>query len=111
LQLNNFWGVAIMMGVVMAAHQGFSLSIFSTITDVVPRIKVGRVTAFGAFMGNMGGALIVKITGILQVGGYGFMPLFIFASLSYLLALGWLQLLLPVIERDNPAGRAAETFS
>jgi MFS transporter, ACS family, hexuronate transporter len=111
LQLNNFWGVAIMMGVVMAGHQGFSLSIFSTITDVVPRIKVGRVTAFGAFMGNMGGALIVKITGILQVGGYGFMPLFIFAALSYLLALAWLHLLLPVIQRDNPAGRAAETFA
>lgn len=54
LELNSFWPVAIMMGFVMAGHQGFSLSIFSTITDVVPRSKVGRVTAFGAFCGTWG---------------------------------------------------------
>jgi MFS transporter, ACS family, hexuronate transporter len=98
-QLNSFWPVAIMMGVVMAGHQGFSLSIFATITDVVPRGKVGRVTAFGAFMGNMGGAGIVKLTGILLVGGYGYMPLFVFAAASYLLALAWLHMLLPTIKR------------
>lgn len=103
LTLNSFWPVAIMMGLVMAGHQGFSLSIFATITDVVPRAKVGRVTAFGAFMGNMGGAGIVKLTGILLVGGYGYMPLFIFAAASYLIALAWLQLLLPEIRRsDDP---------
>ncbi len=103
LSLNSFWPVAVMMGLVMAGHQGFSLSIFSTITDVVPRNKVGRVTAFGAFMGNMGGAGIVKLTGILLVSGYGYMPLFIFAGLSYLLALGWLHLLLPTISRTEAA--------
>jgi MFS transporter, ACS family, hexuronate transporter len=99
LSLNSFWPVAIMMGVVMAGHQGFSLSIFSTITDVVPRGKVGRVTAFGAFMGNMGGALIQLVTGAVLAAGLGFTPLFIFASVSYLLALGWLHLLLPTIRR------------
>lgn len=101
LQLNSFWPVAVMMGVVMAGHQGFSLSIFSTITDVVPRAKVGRVTAFGAFMGNMGGAGIVKLTGILLVSGYGYMPLFLFAAVSYLIALAWLHLLLPEIRRSD----------
>jgi MFS transporter, ACS family, hexuronate transporter len=99
LQLNSFWPVAIMMGVVMAGHQGFSLSIFSTITDVVPRAKVGRVTAFGAFMGNMGGAAIAKITGLVLIAGLGYTPLFIFAAVSYLLALAWLQLMLPEIKR------------
>jgi MFS transporter, ACS family, hexuronate transporter len=99
LQLNSFWPVAIMMGVVMAGHQGFSLSIFSTITDVVPRAKVGRVTAFGAFMGNMGGALIQLVTGAVLTAGLGFTPLFLFAAVSYLLALTWLHLLLPRIER------------
>jgi MFS transporter, ACS family, hexuronate transporter len=99
LTLDSFWPVAIMMGVVMAGHQGFSLSIFSTITDVVPRAKVGRVTAFGAFMGNMGGALIQLVTGAVLAAGLGFTPLFIFAAVSYLLALGWLHIMLPVIRR------------
>lgn len=99
LSLDSFWPVAVMMGVVMAGHQGFSLSLFSTITDVVPRAKVGRVTAFGAFCGNMGGAAISLVTGMVLTAGLGFTPLFVFASVSYLLALGWLQLLMPRIER------------
>jgi MFS transporter, ACS family, hexuronate transporter len=99
LQLNSFWPVAVMMGIVMAGHQGFSLSIFSIITDVVPRSKVGRVTAFGAFMGNIGGAVIAKITGVVLVAGLGYTPLFLFAAISYLLALGWLQLLMPTVKR------------
>jgi MFS transporter, ACS family, hexuronate transporter len=103
LQLNAFWPVAIMMGVVMAGHQGFSLSIFSIITDVVPTAKVARVTAFGAFMGNMGGVAISLIAGRVLDAGFGFGPLFLIAACSYLVALAWLHLLLPRIQRDEGA--------
>jgi MFS transporter, ACS family, hexuronate transporter len=103
LELDSFWPVAVMIGVVMAGHQGFSLSIFSTITDVVPNAKMGRVTAFGAFMGNMGGVAISLITGRVLDAGLGFVPLFVFAAASYLLALAWFQLLLPDIRRDEGA--------
>ena len=103
LELNSFWPVAIMIGVVMAGHQGFSLSIFSTITDVVPHAKVGRVTAFGAFMGNMGGVAISLVTGRVLDAGFGFVPLFVFAASSYLVALAWFQWLLPTIRRDEGA--------
>ncbi len=99
LALKSIWPVAIMMGVVMAGHQGFSLSIFSTITDVVPNEKVARVTAFGAFMGNMGGVAISYITGVVLTAGYGFTPLFLFAAVSYIIALAWLHLLMPVVSR------------
>lgn len=107
LELNSFWPVAWMIGVVMAGHQGFSLSIFSTITDVVPNAKVGRVTAFGAFMGNMGGVAISLVTGRVLDAGLGFLPLFMFASASYLIALAWFQWLLPTIRRDEGALGAA----
>jgi len=99
LSLNSFWPVAVMIGVVMAGHQGFSLSLFSTITDVVPGAKVGRVTAFGAFMGNMGGVTISLVTGRVLDAGFGFVPLFVFAAGSYLVALAWFQWLLPEIRR------------
>ena len=105
LLLDSFWPVAIMMGLVMAGHQGFSLSIFSTITDIVPRGKIGRVTAFGAFMGNMGGALIQLVTGAVLTAGLGFTPLFLFAAVSYLIALLWLHLLLPRIRRPGEIGQ------
>lgn len=103
LELGGFWPVAVMIGVVMAGHQAFSLSIFSTITDVVPGAKVGRVTAFGAFMGNMGGVAISLVAGRVLDAGYGFVPLFVFAATSYLVALAWFQLLLPEIRRPAEA--------
>jgi ACS family hexuronate transporter-like MFS transporter len=103
LAVGGFWPVAVMIGVVMAGHQGFSLSLFSTITDVVPHAKVGRVTAFGAFMGNMGGVAISLVAGRVLDAGLGFAPLFVFAATSYFLALGWFQWLLPVIRRPEDA--------
>lgn len=103
--LENPWHVAILMAVVLAAHQGFSLSLFSTITDVVPREKVGRVTALAACAGNFAGAGIVWLTGYLLTAEIGYGPIFAFASVSYLLALAWLHLLLPEIRRN----RSAET--
>lgn len=106
--LNSFWPVAVMMGVVMAGHQGFSLSLFSTITDVVPNAKVARVTAFGAFMGNMGGVAISIVAGRVLDAGLGFVPLFVFAASSYLLALGWFHLLIPIIRRNEGALAVAD---
>lgn len=97
-QIPSIWPVAIMIAIAMMGHQGFSLSIFSIITDLVPQVKVGRVTAFGAFSGNVGGALIQIVTGAVLTAGLGFTPLFIFAALSYFLALGWLHVVLPSLD-------------
>jgi ACS family hexuronate transporter-like MFS transporter len=108
LELGGFWPVAVMIGVAMAGHQAFSLSIFSTITDVVPGAKVGRVTAFGAFMGNMGGVAISLVAGRVLDAGLGYGPLFAFAASSYLVALLWFQLLLPKICR--PENTPADPF-
>lgn len=105
LYLGQLWPVAIMMAFVLAGHQGFSLSIFSTITDVAPRAKVARLTAFGAFVGNVGGGLIQPVTAAVLGAGLGYMPLFIFAGFSYLMALGWLHLFIPVIRRAPDAGQ------
>ncbi|WP_435418752.1 MFS transporter [Parerythrobacter aurantius] len=108
LAIDSFWPVAVMMGIVMAGHQGFSLSLFSTITDVVPNAKVARVTAFGAFMGNMGGVAISLVAGRVLDAGLGFAPLFVFASSSYLLALAWFHWLIPVIRRNEGALAVAD---
>lgn len=93
------WQAAALLGVVLAAHQGFSTNLFALITDVTEKPKIGRVTAFGAFCGNIGGMTIVKAAGLVLTAGLGYGPLFVFAGASYLLALGWIQLWLPRIER------------
>jgi ACS family hexuronate transporter-like MFS transporter len=100
----ELWQATLILALTMAGHQAFSTTLFATIADVTPRAKVGRVTAFGAFCGNIGGMVIAKVAGAVLAAGLGYLPLFLFASVSYLLALGWIQLLLPRIVRAEDPG-------
>lgn len=101
LLMQSPWAAALVLALALAGHQAFSTTLFAVISDVAPHSKVGRVTSFGAFCGNIGGMLIVKIAGLVLMAGLGYGPLFLFASFSYLLALGWIQLLMPVIRRTR----------
>ncbi|WBQ19224.1 MFS transporter [Sphingobium yanoikuyae] len=95
LQMQYYWEAVAILALTLAAHQGFSTNLFALIADVTPQAKVGRVTSFGAFCGNLGGMAIAKIAGLTLATGLGYLPLFLFASISYLLGIGWIQLLLP----------------
>jgi ACS family hexuronate transporter-like MFS transporter len=102
------WSATLILALALAGHQGFSTTLFALISDVTPRSKVGRVTSFGAFSGNLGGMAIVKVAGLVLAAGLGYLPLLLFASISYLLALGWIQLLLPVIRGAETVADLAE---
>ena len=107
LYTDNLWVATLTMALTLAGHQGFSSTLFGVIADVTPATRVGRVTSFGAFAGNMGGVAITKLAGLALTAGLGYLPLFLFASVSYLIALGWIHLLLPVIRSVEPLPIAA----
>lgn len=100
------WAAAGILALVLAAHQNFSTNLFALITDVTPAAKIGRTTSFAAFCGNMGGMAIIKGAGLVLAAGLGYAPLFIYAGLSYLMALAWVQILLPRIKSLDPSGAA-----
>ncbi len=94
--LTHSYPVAVLlMALALAGHQAFSTNVFAMIADITPQHRVGRVTAFGSFCGNMGGVAIAKIAGLTLAAGLGYLPLLLFASVAYLAAWGWIQLLLP----------------
>ena len=95
LQTHNLWVAAGLLAVTMAGHQGFSVSIFSTIADITPGSRVGTVTSFGAFCGNLAGMGIVYLAGQILTAGLGYAPLLAIAAVSYLLGLLWLHLWVP----------------
>ena len=100
---HSLWVAVALLGLTLAAHQGFSVSIFSTIADIVPRARVGSVTSFGALCGNFAGMGIVWLAGVILTAKLGYAPLLIIASVSYLAALLWLQIWLPrLVPADNP---------
>lgn len=106
------YGIAVaIMALTLAGHQGFSTSLFGLIADVTPRAKVGRVTGFGAFCGNLGGTAISKIAGLTLAAGLGYGPLFAFAAVSYLAALGWIQLMMPRLVEAEPGASPAAAIS
>ncbi|WP_156678564.1 MFS transporter [Sphingomonas profundi] len=105
LYTSDYWVAVAFLGLTLAAHQGFSTNMFALIADIVPQAKVGSVTSFGALIGNLAGMNILFVAGVLLANGYGYLPLFLVASVSYLLGLAWIQLLLPRLERVEDAAR------
>lgn len=102
---HDYWLAVALLGIVMAAHQAFSSSLFTLIADVSPAEKVGRVTSFGAFAGNVGGMVIVKLAGLILVAGLGYLPLFLFAGVSYLLAATAIHVMLPRLPLEGAGNR------
>ncbi len=68
---------------------------FGLCTDLFPPMIVGSVVSFGALTGNIGGMLMLEFTGFALDAGWGYLPMFLYASVAYLLALGWIHLLAP----------------
>ena len=105
LTVDSAWTAAAIIGLGLFAHQGFSTNIFGFAADAIPARRVATVMAIGAIAGNLAGFGIQEATGALLTGGYGYAPLFYGAAVAYLLALGWVHLLVPkIVAEDEGAG-------
>jgi MFS transporter, ACS family, hexuronate transporter len=94
----SYWIATGLLGLTLAAHQGFSVNIFALATDISSPRRVATVISIGALCGNLAGMVILQAAGWVLGSGLGYAPLLAWASISYLLGVGWIQLLLPRIE-------------
>ena len=101
------WAAAALIGLALAAHQGFSTTLFTLIPDIVPARRVGSVTSLGALAGNLAGLTIVAAAGVALSHGGSYAPFFAVIACAYLLALGWIQLLVPRLTAAAPGPEAA----
>ena len=76
------WAVAIIIGIVGAAHQSWSANIFSTTGDMFPKSAVATITGIGAMAGGIGSYLINRGSGVLFTYAEGQGDLFTFAGFS-----------------------------
>ncbi len=91
------WIAAVVIGIALFAHQGFSTNVFGLTADIVPTARVGTVIAAGAVGGNISGALMIELAGWSLKHGHGYWPMFVICGSGYLLATLWVQVLLPVV--------------
>jgi MFS transporter, ACS family, aldohexuronate transporter len=96
-QASHKWVAVALISVAAAAHQGWSANIFTLASDMFPRRAVGSVVGFGGMAGAVGGMLIAIVVGeVLQRTG-SYVPIFFIAGLTYLTALGVIQILVPTL--------------
>jgi len=98
------WVAIGLVALAAGAHQGWSGNIYTIASDMFPRAAVAYVVGFGTLMGTVGGMCIAKMVGyILQRTG-SYVPVFILAGTAYLIALAFVQLLAPRLERAEIQG-------
>jgi ACS family hexuronate transporter-like MFS transporter len=96
---SNPWFAVCLVALAAGAHQGWSANIYTLASDMFPRGAVASVVGFGTLLGTIGGMGIAKMVGyILQRTG-SYVPIFILAGTSYLVALVFVQILAPRLER------------
>ncbi|HTX39923.1 MAG TPA: MFS transporter [Bryobacteraceae bacterium] len=92
---HNLWVVVALVGLAMAAHQGWSANLFTLPSDMFPRAAVASVVGFGGMVGSVGGVLMQLGAGRIVQATHSYLPLFLIAGSAYLVGLGIVQLLTP----------------
>lgn len=102
LATSSPWMAAVLIGIGLFAHQGFSTNIFGMTADIVPAARVASVVSLGAVAGNLSGTGTIEFAGWSLQNGHGYAPLFVFCGSAYLLALGLIHLILPRLVPATP---------
>jgi MFS transporter, ACS family, aldohexuronate transporter len=102
----NMWFAVLIIGFAASAHQAWSANIFTTVSDMFPKTTVASVTGIGGMAGGLGGIVVSKSAGYLfdyykSLGHIqtGYLIIFIFCGLAYLLAWLIMHFLVPRMKR------------
>lgn len=94
--VHSFTGVVALLALATAAHQGWSTNVYAMATTLFPSGSVATATGIGGFLGGMTSMVVAGATGYV-VATFGYRPMFIFASCSYLIGLIVIHLVLPAL--------------
>jgi ACS family hexuronate transporter-like MFS transporter len=100
------WQAVFLIGLAGAAHQAWSATIYTTVSDMFPKSAVASIIGLGGMAGSIGGVLFPIFAGEIldkfKAQGNttaGYKILFAICGLAYLLALGLTHMLAPRYEQ------------
>jgi ACS family hexuronate transporter-like MFS transporter len=98
--ISSAWTGAILMGLAMAAHQGFAANLITTVSDTAPRRIVGSIMGLGGMAACLGTFFIsIYVPKILEsMGAGGYRIILIVASFGYVVNLLIIHLINPHLE-------------
>jgi MFS transporter, ACS family, hexuronate transporter len=96
---SSVWTAVIMIGIAAGAHQGWSANLFTLTADLFPRRAVGSVVGIGSCAGALGGIMLPLYAGkVLDQNPSYYLPMFIVAGVTYVLAWLAIHFLVPKME-------------
>ena len=91
---HNIYVAIALIALATAAHQGWSANMYALPANLFPSQYVASVTGFGGTVGATSGIILAASTGFI-VAKFGYEPMFIIASSSYLIGLMIIHLIMP----------------
>lgn len=103
---SNIWVAVALIALAAAAHQAWSATIFTTVSDMFPRRSVSSVVGIGGMAGSVAGILFPLLIGYLLDAykatdslSHGYHLIFSWCSSAYLLAWIIIHFLVPRMEK------------
>jgi MFS transporter, ACS family, hexuronate transporter len=95
-QLNSMWPAVALIGIAMAAHQGFSANLFTLVSDSMPRGAVASAVGLGGAISSIAGAFSAAIIGrVLDATHNNYTVVFFACASVYVIATVAIHFILP----------------
>jgi MFS transporter, ACS family, hexuronate transporter len=95
-QVGSMWIAVLLIGVAMAAHQGFSANLFTLVSDTMPRGAVASAVGLGGGISSIAGAFSAAVIGrVLDATGGNYTVVFFSCAGVYVVATAIIHLILP----------------
>ena len=94
----NAWVGVLLMGLAMAAHQGFAANLFTTVSDTAPRQVVGSIVGLGGTAACLGTIGIAKLVPYILEKTGEYQIVIIIASCAYVINLLIIHLINPKLK-------------
>jgi ACS family hexuronate transporter-like MFS transporter len=92
----------LVLSLAAAGHQGWAANMFAMISDIYPQRAVSTVTGIAGLGGSLGGMLISAGIGFILEATGSYVPMFLWAGVSYLVILTVIHAMIPNIGPLEP---------
>ena len=99
----DVWTAVFLLGLVTAAHQGFSTNLYTLVSDMFPRQTVASVAGLGGMCGYAGASLFQIVVGYSVEKQHNYTLPFLCAGSAYLIALAAIHALVPRLDQARIA--------
>ena len=98
-RVHSAWAAIGILGLAMAGHQGWASNLFAMLSDIYPSKAVASITGLTGIGAALAGAFAATGTGYVLEKTGSYLPVLIWASVSYLVVLAEIQFFIPEIRR------------